>query len=321
MDETIDAAMVQNAGVYLVNQLERLDKTINLPLIEFTWPRDIDQRNDIEISDEILSFIRVNYHAMGQGKGSGKSWFSDKSTVVPEVSVTEGKKPQPVHLWAEGMSHSIFEIARASRLGRNLDDQKTQAINEKWNRDVNDMVYVGDKDTGDKGLCNHSDVKAITVSDTWANLKAADIDSAPDKILAQIDASLDASWTRSNRTMVASRILLPPSRYALLVGTRMKDGNDRTVMRYIKENCLSTESNNRPVEIYPCKELAGAGANGKDRMVLYTKNPRFLRFPVTMLHRTAPQQQHQLHFSTVFYCAMSAVEMIYPETVLYVDGI
>lgn len=320
MPETIDTAMVQNSGVYLVNQLERLDRTINLPLAEFTWPRDIDQRNDIELSDEILSHIRAEFHAMGQGKGQGKSWFSDKATVVPEVSVTEKKIPQPVHLWAEGMTHSIFELDRAARLGRNLDDMKTQAINFKWNMDINEMMYLGDVDTGAKGLANHGDVKVLPLTNTWASLITADPTTAPDKILAQVNAILDASWLAANRTRVASRMLLPPSPYALLVGTRMKDGNDKSILNYIKENCLSTATNNRQIEIYPCKELAGAGAGDTNRMVVYTKDPRYLRFPLTMLRRTSPQQIHQLHFSTVFYCAVSAVEMIYPETVLYADG-
>lgn len=321
MDETLDAATVRNAGVYLLSQLERLDQTVNLPLVEFTWPRDIDQRNDIELSDETLSHLRARYHATGQGKGQGKSWFSDKGTVVPEVSMTEEKKPQPVRLWAEGMTHSIFELDRAARLGRNLDDQKTQAINFKWNLDVNEMVYLGDTETGDPGLCNHPDAELFPVTDTWASLIAADPDTAPDKILAQVNAILDASWKAANRTRVASRILLPPSPYALLVGTRMKGGNDKSLLNYIKENCLSTATNNRQVEIYPYKELSGAGKSGANRMAAFTKDPRFLRFPITMLRRTQPQQIHQLHFSTVFYCAMSRVEMIYPETVLYADGI
>lgn len=319
MNKTLDAANLMAAGVFLTHQLERLDTTINLPLREFTWPRDCDRRGDIQISDEVISHLRTEFHAVGQGDGTGKSWFSDKATIIPEVSTSTKKGSQPVYLWAQGLSYSVFELERAMRLNQDLKHEKTQALNHKWNLDVNDMLYVGDKDKNEIGLVNNPDVFRMDVDATWASLKAADIDTAPDKILAQVDAILDANWAKTNRTMVGSRIILPPRQFALLVGTRMKDGNNKSVMKYIKEECLSTVTNGS-VEITYCQALTGAGKDGKDRMVVYTKNPRFLRFPLTMLQHTEPEKQ-RLNFESIYFCAMSAVEVIYPETLLYADGI
>jgi hypothetical protein len=39
---TYDQMTIDSTGAFLVGQLERLDQTLNEPLVEFTWSRDID---------------------------------------------------------------------------------------------------------------------------------------------------------------------------------------------------------------------------------------------------------------------------------------
>ena len=44
MPMTFDQATVDGTGAFLVHELERLDQTLNLPLVNFTWSRDIQLR-------------------------------------------------------------------------------------------------------------------------------------------------------------------------------------------------------------------------------------------------------------------------------------
>ena len=44
---TFDQATVDSSGAFLIGELERLDQTLNLPLVGYTWTRDIQLREDV----------------------------------------------------------------------------------------------------------------------------------------------------------------------------------------------------------------------------------------------------------------------------------
>ncbi|MDG3554300.1 hypothetical protein NXF50_29320, partial [Klebsiella pneumoniae] len=50
MPMTFDQATVDGTGAFLVHELERLDQTLNLPLVNYTWSRDIQLREDVSIA-------------------------------------------------------------------------------------------------------------------------------------------------------------------------------------------------------------------------------------------------------------------------------
>ena len=41
---TFDQATVDSSGAFLIGELERLDQALNLPLVGYTWTRDIHLR-------------------------------------------------------------------------------------------------------------------------------------------------------------------------------------------------------------------------------------------------------------------------------------
>ena len=49
---TIDRSTIDSSGVFLVGELERMDQTLNLPLVSVKWGRDMPLRSDISIADE-----------------------------------------------------------------------------------------------------------------------------------------------------------------------------------------------------------------------------------------------------------------------------
>ena len=48
---TFDQATVDSSGAFLIGELERLDQTLNLPLVGYTWTRDIQLREDVSIAE------------------------------------------------------------------------------------------------------------------------------------------------------------------------------------------------------------------------------------------------------------------------------
>jgi hypothetical protein len=69
---THDGRTVDSAGAFLVNELERLDPTLHMPLAAVTWSRDVDLRGDVTIADESASsFTNSTFAAPGGVHANG----------------------------------------------------------------------------------------------------------------------------------------------------------------------------------------------------------------------------------------------------------
>ncbi|STF64323.1 bacteriophage protein [Escherichia coli] len=69
---TFDQATVDSSGAFLIGELERLDQTLNLPLVGYTWTRDIQLREDVSIADDISSW--TNYQLRRCGYWCKSEW-------------------------------------------------------------------------------------------------------------------------------------------------------------------------------------------------------------------------------------------------------
>ncbi|ENF7269832.1 hypothetical protein ABR110_004568, partial [Escherichia coli] len=80
---TFDQATVDSSGAFLIGELERLDQTLNLPLVGYTWTRDIQLREDVSIADDISSWTNTSFAAAGTGANpNGKNWVGKDSTAI-----------------------------------------------------------------------------------------------------------------------------------------------------------------------------------------------------------------------------------------------
>jgi hypothetical protein len=114
--------------------------------------------------------------------------------------------------------------------------------------------------------------------------------------------------------------------FRLLNATLISSSGNKSILDFIRENNLA-RANGVTLNIQPLKWLIGAGAGGTpgqlgtvDRMLAYTKNPRFVRFPMVPLQRT-PLEYRSIFHITTYFGRLGVVEVRYPETVQYADGI
>jgi hypothetical protein len=131
--------------------------------------------------------------------------------------------------------------------------------------------------------------------------------------------------------VVPNRILLPPAQYGWLATHLVSIAGTTSILRYIRENNILARSGQQPseLEIFPCKWLMGAGEGGQvgvpspgtfDRAVVYTKDPMYLRYPMTQLARTQLQYDG-IYQKTTYYNKLGVLEVIYPDLLSYYDGI
>lgn len=83
---------------------------------------------------------------------------------------------------------------------------------------------------------------------------------------------------------------------------------------------MAANQNGAPLEIVSCKWLSGAGTGGKDRIVAYTQREEFVRYPLVPLAAT-PVTQHGTEFDVTYYGTLGEIEIVYPTTLAYCDGV
>lgn len=316
---TLDAYTRDSTGAFFINELDRLDPRLYEPLVNITWSRDIKLRTDVSISDESTSFILSSFGAAGGINPSGKNWLAPNATSIPGIDLNGARQVAPLRPWAMELSYDMVELARSQKLNRPVDVQKFQGLNLKHQMDIDEQVYIGDTTFGNFGLVNSDKVTPVSAGakaaggTTWAV-------ATPDEILSDVNTLLTSCWLNSGYAIVPGKLLLPPTLYGLLVARKVSDAGNISILKYVMENSIANQVNGSPLDIQPVKWLTGRGAGSTNRAVAYTDDESRVRFPMVPIIRSNPYYQG-IRWATVYYALLGEVEFVYPETLLYMDGI
>jgi hypothetical protein len=172
---------------------------------------------------------------------------------------------------------------------------------------------VGSTILGVKGLFNQANVKTIPAAKTWASSTAMEIAKS-------INDGLTTAWKQTGRAVVPDSLRLPPDQYALLSSIIVSDAGNRSLLDYLSENTIAYKQNGKPLDIQPVKWLEAGAMQNVNRMVFYTKDRKYVQFPLVPLQRT-PMEYRDLRQLVTYYSKVGAVELRYSDTMLYVDGI
>ena len=329
---THDGRWVDSTGTFLVGELERLDPVLHMPMVELSWSRDIDLRTDVSIGDEWSSFTQsqmASAGSLGTGHaiGNGKAWIGKNTDQITGVDVDINKISHPLVLWGLELKYTIPELESAIRLGRPIDQQKLEVLNLKHQMDIDEQVYMGDISLNMGGLLNYVGV-TNTNFPAGASTHTQWAQKTPDEILADFNQALTTTWAMSGWSVMPNRIGLPPQQYGYIATAKVAtQAGNMSIKQYIETNNLTSANGGGGLTIVPLKWSVGAGQGGTlgvpgtvDRMVVWTKNYTYLRFPMTPLQRTPIQYEGIYHKST-YYCRLGVVEVVYPNTITYWDGL
>lgn len=321
-----------STGAYLVGELERLDQTLHEPLVAISWDRDIDLREDVTIADEVSSFTLSTYASAGglgtgNGIGNGKAWIGKVTDQITGVGVDIAKIPFPLTPWGIEIKYTILELESAAKVGRPIDQQKYNGMKLKHDMDVDEQVYIGDTANGSTGLMNNTLVTNVQNFPNGGQASPLWSLKTPDEILADFNFAVTSVWAASAWAKMPNRILIPPTVFGALSTAKVSNAGNVSVLKYIDENNVVAQSGRGKLEIAPLKWSIGAGvggtigvSSGKDRMIVYTKDKDMVRFPMTLLQRT-PVQYESIYHKTTYFCRLGVVEVVYPETIGYFDGL
>lgn len=302
------------------NSLEEFDKTINMPLTDVTWTRDMTIR-DIPIETAFTSFTRNAYGAIGTNSAQGKPFINAHANAIPNISIDREKVSAKVRNLGMIVGYDILEMKRSQRdnSGQDVLTERLNAFNEMYNMWTDEMVYEGDAGFNVEGLINSSQVVANTVpigaggTTPW-NTKT------PDEILNDIDELLCNVYEETVNRFPPDTLLIPSQQFCYINSTRVGSSSDNTILNFVMKNNIS-KAKGINLEIKDSKWLKGAGVGGTDRMIAYTNANRFIRFPLARPQTIVPAGWNQRVYEQPYDWAYGEVEFVYPETIEYADGI
>ncbi|MNN55698.1 hypothetical protein D3C81_1705880 [compost metagenome] len=168
---------------------------------------------------------------------------------------------------------------------------------------------------GVTGLVNATAVTNVSnaVTGSWGT-------ATPAQMLADLNEMLNSAWAAAAYAVCPDRVLIDPLNYGRLVSTLVSSAGNISILEFLRQNSLSNAINGRPLDIFPSKWLTGRGAAGANRMVAYTKDPHRVRFPLVPLQRT-PLEYRDIRQLTTYFGRLGVVEVVYPETIAYRDGV
>ena len=314
-----DLQMQDAAGAFLMGQLERFDQELHMPISSVTWGRDIDVREDVTIADEFSSFANATFASAGGINPTGKAWIGKTSTAITGIVSDLSKTTNPLNLWGMELGYTTPELLSSQATNRPIDSVKYDGMKLKYQMDIDEQVYVGDAGFGNYGLTNSPQVATTNVPNGASGFSAWPT-KTPQEILADVNALITATWTQTGTAIVASKLLLPPLKFAYLNSAIVSTAGNRSILDFLKDNSLANAVNGKPLEIASVKWLTGRGANGTDRMVAYTQDKSRVRLPLTPL-QNSPVQYKGIHVLTYYYGRIGVVEITNAELLSYMDGI
>ena len=310
----------EEASVFFARELDHIKaKSYDVQYPEMTALAIFPKTSEADAGAESITFY--TYDKQGLAK-----IIDSYSTDLPRVDVTG--KPTTVQIKGLGDSYgySVQEM-RASRLaGKSLDARKAEAARYAIDNKTNMIAWRGDPDSGLLGVLSPAqNIPLFTVSAGASSGKVSWVDKAPDEILKDVNAMQEQVADTTNNVERPDTLVVPAKVYMHLANTRLGDGSDTTILKflldnapYIKKVYSAAELGAKNVDTNP---YASTGSGGQGVALLFTNNKDKLAIEIPM-----PFMQHPLQIrglETIIPCEsrVAGVIVYYPMSALIAVGV
>jgi hypothetical protein len=312
---------IQNSMTALVSELEKKNPVLLKPLTSMTYQRDVP----VKIGGgwvESLSSMSIDYGVTG---GSGAGLVSaNGANGVPVVQINYDKDIWKTHAIQIAIRIMHIDLERSKITGRSLESGLRDGVRLTYDKHMEENAYFGIKKYGSYGLLNNPAIAASNVA-AGASSDTAWASKTPEEIRDDINEAIEAAWEAAfyDRDALPNHILLPYAQFNLLVQRTNSEDANISILEYLKKNNITT-ANGGELFIGATAWNKGAGAGGSDRMVVYCHNDRFLSLeelvPLSRTMTTASAADGGC-YDSLYSANISELEVFYPQTIAYRDGI
>lgn len=296
----------------MILQSDLYNPKLNMPLIKFSGTRDI-KFTDIGLGNTSTSFLRNTFGTQGSSAAQGLPWLGDEANTTPSPNFDAERIIRQVRSLAYTLKIQNLEEQRAMLTSVDIVNGKMYALQQAHQFNQDKYIYIGDDTINVTGLINDPDVsQGNAVYGNWIN-------ADPDQIIYDITEALTAANENSAFAVNSSAILLPYAQYNYIYSTPRSSISDTTILQFILRNNTSI-ANGVDLKIFPVKWLLNAGEDDTQRMVVYNNDTEYLRLPIMPL-QPFKAIENLFGYERSYIARFGEIEFVYPETLLYRDGI
>lgn len=317
---TMDAAGIASGGAFLTSELEKRDPLIRKPLSSITYPRDIN----INVGGGWVDYISATSVSYGVTGGSENGPVAaGGANALPIVQASVDKGLWKTHVFATALRVMFVDMQKSNFIGRSLDQLLQDGVRLTYDKHMDANVYVGLSEYGTTGLVNNPDAVETTVANgaagtaTWKT-------KTPAEILADVNSAITAVWTAAEYDTEAmpNHILIPYEQYTYIMNTPVTALATETILDYIEKNNVAAK-NGGSLYVGAVRWCKGAGTGNTDRMVVYVNHERYINVDELVPLTRAMTQPNATNFcyDTAYAANLSEVQVYYPQTIAYFDGI
>lgn len=318
----MDAGGIATGGAFLVSELEKRDPMIRQPLTSFTYPRDIVIESGGGWVDYV-SAMAVSYGITGGAVNSPVT--AGGANGIPTVQASVDKGVYKAHVFAVALRVMFQDMQRSNYTGRSLNNLLQDGVRMTYDKHMDANVYVGLTDYGTTGLINNPDATETTVASNGATSPSTKwADKTAEQILEDINNALTAGWAANeyDPSAMPNHILLPYEQYNYILTKKVTDLATETIFDFVMRNNASSK-NGGDLFIGATRWCKGAGSSSSDRMVVYNNDRRFAKMDeLVPLSRIMSQPNvANVCYDTAYMANISEVQILYPTSITYWDGI
>lgn len=236
--------------------------------------------------------------------------IQDRASDLPRVDITRKEITNKVVSIGASYGYTIKEVLAARRENIPLETGRVAAVRRAYEEKVQDVAYLGDSSVGMTGFFNSPDVNSLNISGAWFSPTAT-----ADDMLAILNSAVRYMVKNSNMVERPNTMLLAYEDHAILNETPRSSTSDTTVLEYFLRNDQYISS------IIPMNELDGMAGSGKNRMVLYNRNPEKLKLHIPQVLQSLPPQRFKLEYEVACHARVMGTTIYYPKSVLYVNEV
>lgn len=295
---------------------------IRKPLTSFTYPRDIV----IETGGGWVDYVSAMSVAYGMTGGAGNGPVTaGGANGIPIVQASVDKGVYKAHVFAVALRVMFQDMQRSNYIGRSLDNLLPDGVRMAYDKHMDANVYVGLTDYGTTGLVNNPDAVETTAASNGATSPSTKwADKTPDQILKDVNDALTAGWAANeyDESAIPNHILLPYEQYLYIMTTKVTDLAAETIYDFLMRNNAATKAGG-DLFIGATRWCKGAGTGSKDRMVVYNNDRRFVKMDelVPLARIMSQPNVTNVCYDTAYMGNISEVQLFYPTSIRYVDGI
>jgi hypothetical protein len=304
----------------LTSELEKRDTLVRTPLTSFTYTRDIPIRVGGGWVDYV-SAMGVGYGVTG-GSGDGPVTAASADG-VPLVQADFSKDLHKAHMIAVGTRVFWIDQMKGNVTGRNLDTLLRDGVRLTYDKHMDENTYKGFAKYSTTGLLNDADV-TVTNAAAGAGGTATWATKTADEILKDVNDAILTAWAAAEYDLdaIPNHIVLPYEQYNYIATTKVSQLAEKTILTFLLENNVA-KANGGDLFIGATSWAKGAGVGNTDRMLVYVNKERYVAMDelVPLTRAMTTPNAERFSYDTTYAGNVSEVEVFYPMTMLYVDGI